>query len=704
MIDALRFLGPAQARALRDAHGSPLYVYDERTLRRRAASTLAFPNAFGLTVRYAMKAAPNRAILRLFSDLGLHIDASSGHEVERALRAGVPAAHISLSAQELPADIGRLLRQGVHVNACSLHQIDRIGGATPGGRVGLRVNPGLGSGSTNRTNVGGPSSSFGIWHEHLGEARARCAAHGLTVDRVHTHIGSGSDPAVWQRAAQLSLESLRHFPDAHTLDLGGGFKTARMVGESETDLQEVGAPVRALFKQFAADTGREIHLEIEPGTYLVANAACLLATVQDATDTGEDGYRFLKLDCGMTEILRPSLYGAQHPIVVVPAEERDESDTEETMVVGHCCESGDILTPAPGDPEGLQPRRLARASIGDIAVIEAAGAYCSAMAALNYNSFPATAEVLLQPDGATRLIRRRQTLDHMLANECDDPVDAPADGVPDHRDYLAVNHANWESRVPVHAASAMYRLDRYIAEPDLISEVVEFDRERLGDIAGLDLVHLQCHLGTDSLSLARLGAKVTGLDFSGSALEHARRVSAAGGPPVEYIEADVYDAVEALGRERFDRVYTGIGALGWLPSVKRWAEVVGALLRPGGELFIREGHPVLWALDEPRPDLLPVLEFPYFETAGLHFRCEDTYVEHDAPLTSPDTICFNHGMAEILNAIWSVGLEITLFEEHRTAPWNPLGGAMVTVGGGEWQLRDRPDRLPCTYTLRARKP
>ncbi len=270
-------------------------------------------------------------------------------------------------------------------------------------------------------------------------------------------------------------------------------------------------------------------------------------------------------------------------------------------------------------------------------------------------------------------------------------------------DYRSINHANWESRVPVHAASAGYRLDRYIAEPDLLSEVVEFDRALLGDVTGLDVVHLQCHMGNDSLSLARLGAKVIGLDFSGAALDQARRVSAAGGPHVDYVEADVYDAPDALGRDRFDLVYTGIGALCWLPSVARWAEVVAALLKPGGELFIREGHPVLWALDDPRPDLLPVLEFPYFETEGVPFTEEQTYVDQDEPLTAPAIVHFNHGLAEIFNALWSAGMEITLFEEHSTVPWNAMGDAMHDIGGGEYQLIDRPERLPCTYTLRARK-
>src|SRR5690606_2221921 len=141
---------------------------------------------------------------------------------------------------------------------------------------------------------------------------------------------------------------------------------------------------------FADETGRKIQIEIEPGTFLVANACAIVSTVQDIVDTGPEGYTFLKTDTGMTEIWRPSPYGAQHPLVVVPADESrdDANEAADYLVVGHCCESGDILTPAPDEPEVLLPRRLQKAEIGDLLVVEAAGAYCSAMPAKNYNSFP----------------------------------------------------------------------------------------------------------------------------------------------------------------------------------------------------------------------------------------------------------------------------------------------------------------------------
>ncbi len=410
-----RFLDLSMAQQIAETHGTPLYVYDEALLRRNAESVLAFPNAYGLTARYAMKASPNAAILKLFAGMGFHIDASSGHEVHRAMAAGVEASKISLSAQELPADLGELLAAGIKMNACSLAQLERFGQLNPGGRIGLRFNPGSGSGGNNRTNVGGPSSSFGIWHEWVSQVKETLQRYDLTATRIHTHIGSGSDPEVWLKVATMNFDLVRQFPDVATLNLGGGYKVGRMPDEKTTDLQIVGQPVRAKFEQFAAETGRQIHLEVEPGTFLVANAGAVLAKVQDVVSTGAGGYDFIKLDTGMTELLRPSIYGAQHPISIL--QECPSENTRDYVVVGHCCESGDILTPAPGDPELLATRHLPEAKIGDFCVIDGTGAYASGMTPKHYNSYPEAAEVMLESSGVPRLIRRRQKLEDIWANE-----------------------------------------------------------------------------------------------------------------------------------------------------------------------------------------------------------------------------------------------------------------------------------------------
>lgn len=415
-MENLRFLSTEQAIELRKRFGTPAYVYSEAGLRASAEAALSFPQAFGLTVRYAVKAAPTRAILRLFDGLGLHFDASSGYEVRRILAAGIAPEKISLSTQELPADFAELLAQGVKLNACSLRQLQAFGSVFPGGRCGLRFNPGLGSGGTGKTNVGGPHSSFGIWHEWADDAAQLARESGVIIERIHTHIGSGSDPAVWSRAAKLSLDLVERFPMAITLNLGGGYKVGRMSTDVSTDLQVIGEPVKRQFEALASKTGRRIHLEIEPGTFLVANNGALISTIQDVVTTGgPEGMIFYKLDTGMTELLRPSLYAAQHPVVVLPS--HGTQDTQTAMVVGHCCESGDILTPAPDNPEALGPRVLPVASPGDLAIIEGTGAYCAGMSAKHYNSFPEAPEVMVRTDGSLALIRERQSLEQLWANE-----------------------------------------------------------------------------------------------------------------------------------------------------------------------------------------------------------------------------------------------------------------------------------------------
>jgi diaminopimelate decarboxylase len=408
------FLSTEQAAAIRATYGTPCYVYDRATLEDAADRALAFPHPFGFTLRYAMKANPSGAILDVFRRRGLHIDASSDHEVERALRAGFTGPHVQLTSQAPSRSLAEHVARGVLVNACSLHQLERFGEVAPGRSVCVRINPGLGSGSTKRTNTGGPGASFGIWHEYLGEVQRIAGRHRLKIDRLHTHIGSGTDPEVWKRATRLTLDLAAKLPDVESVNLGGGFKVGRMPDEPSTDLQDVGGHVRRALEDFASSTGRRLHLEIEPGTALVANAGLVLATCIDVVDTGRDGYRFAKLDAGMPEVTRPSLYGAQHPIVVLGAEDRARADV---VFVGPCCESGDVLTTAPGDPEALMPRTVPQPAIGDLVVVGGAGAYCASMATVNYNSYPQAPEVMLERDGTTRLIRRRQTFAQMLGNE-----------------------------------------------------------------------------------------------------------------------------------------------------------------------------------------------------------------------------------------------------------------------------------------------
>lgn len=287
-------------------------------------------------------------------------------------------------------------------------------------------------------------------------------------------------------------------------------------------------------------------------------------------------------------------------------------------------------------------------------------------------------------------------------------------------DYLETNRANWDARADVHVGPGGYDIDA-VADPAWISDVVRFDRSRLGDLAGLDGLHLQCHLGTDTLSLSRLGARMTGLDLSPRSLAHAADIARRAGQEIDFVESDVYGAVDALGGQRFDLVYTGIGALCWLPDIRRWAVTVERLLRPGGRLFVRDGHPVLNSLlpvlvGVTQPDAhqqpwltaagagTPALELPYWEQAEPVTWSDDISYAGEGAVASPVSVEWNHAISEIVMAVLDAGLALELLVEHDSVPWEALPGLMTEGTDGEYRLTDRPERLPASFTLIARRP
>ena len=271
-------------------------------------------------------------------------------------------------------------------------------------------------------------------------------------------------------------------------------------------------------------------------------------------------------------------------------------------------------------------------------------------------------------------------------------------------DARFINRASWDERAPAHAASSDYGFARFASDPSYLSGVVSFDRPRLGPVVGLRGVHLQCHIGTDTISLARLGARMTGLDFSGASLVEARRLATLARAEVDFHEADVYVADQVLGRGGFDLVFTGVGALCWLPDIRRWAEVVAALLRPGGTLFLREGHPMLLTIADVGPDGRLVVEDPYFERVEPTVVVRPgTYVETSTVFSQNVTYEWNHGLGEVVTALLEHGMEIALLQEHDSVPWEALPGKMTQIELGEWRLTDRPWRLPHSYTLQAIK-
>lgn len=370
----------------------PRYEYSRHLIREKIAELKNLTAPYGLTVRYAVKANPHPEILTMLNAADIHFDASSSYEVADLLYLGIEGEKISLSSQQSAHNLDALLEAKVQVTATSLRQLDLLlNSPFCPEEISIRVNPDYGSGHNNRTSTGGVNASFGIWYEYLPEALSRCAAKNVAVTGIHIHVGSGANPSVWGEVMERCLDVLKQAPDVTSLNIGGGFKIHRHGDEEETNLAEVMAVFSDKLISFFNATKRQIALEIEPGTYLIAHAGTLVAQVDDIVDTGKNGFTFLKLNTGMNDFLRTTMYGSQHRIEVI----NKSSETSDYVVVGHNCESGDIFTTKNYDSETLATRTLNKATVGDEVRIYDTGAYCASMRAKGYNSFPDAVEILV---------------------------------------------------------------------------------------------------------------------------------------------------------------------------------------------------------------------------------------------------------------------------------------------------------------------
>jgi len=426
--DFSQFDAEAAARAA-DMFGTPVYIYDESLILKKCRECLDMPNAYGLTVRYAMKANSNKTLLKLITDAGLHLDASSLNEVLRAHLAGVPYDKIMLTTQEVfsgddRAKLRELLLQGLKYNVCSLRQLYLIAdfAAANGIEPGIRVHPGIGSGESSTRNTGDDYACFGIHLSDVESAMDYMKIRGLKFRHIHEHIGSGADSDMWRQNIDLELSIIEsYFPDAESVCFGGGLKESRMPDEHSADIDLLGSYAKARIEDFYNRTGRKLKMEIEPGTYIVANSGFAVTRVIDKKSTSRSN--FIIIDGGMEINSRPLLYGSRHPVYIITGDgsKTKSSDFDatkreyEAVVAGKCCESGDCQTLHP-DGHSV-PRSMAEPEIGDVAIIGGVGAYCSSMAPFNYNSHTQIPEAVFTGQGDLKLIRKRQTLDQLLENE-----------------------------------------------------------------------------------------------------------------------------------------------------------------------------------------------------------------------------------------------------------------------------------------------
>ena len=405
---------PAQLWALADQFGTPLWVYDAATIRQRIAQVSNFD-----TIRFAQKACSNIHILKLMREQGVKVDAVSRGEILRALAAGYVAggepSEIVFTADLFDAaTLDCVVEHGVPVNAGSIDMLHQLGARSPGHAVWLRINPGFGHGHSNKTNTGGEHSKHGIWHTDLPAALAAIKQHGLKLVGLHMHIGSGVDYSHLQEVcgAMVNLVRTAHAAghDLHAISAGGGLSIPYRSGDPVVDTQHYHGLWDAARQQAEAIVGHKLGLEIEPGRFLVAESGVLLGQVRASKNAGSN--HFVLVDTGFNELMRPSMYGSYHAMSVL---RRDGSTAaaQPTVVAGPLCESGDVFTQ--GDGGVVLPRDLPAAQVGDLLVIHDTGAYGASMSS-NYNTRPLIAEVLVD-GGQARLIRRRQTVDELLALE-----------------------------------------------------------------------------------------------------------------------------------------------------------------------------------------------------------------------------------------------------------------------------------------------
>lgn len=395
-----------------DEFGTPTYVYDAATIRERIARLKSFD-----TIRYAQKACSNIHLLALMRSEGVVVDAVSGGEIERALVAGYtgegePSGIVFTADLFDRATLRRVVENKIPVNAGSPDMVEQLGAVSKGHRVWLRVNPGFGHGHSRKTNTGGESSKHGIWHENLREVVARIDALGLHLEGLHMHIGSGADFEHLKSVCDAmvrQVKSLGHDLDA--ISAGGGLPIPYKLDGTHVDTEAYFKLWDASRREIEAFLGHKVRLEIEPGRFLVAESGKILTEVRAVKAQGSN--RFVLVDAGFNDLVRPAMYGSWHEIGFVRQGAVVGGVVAPTLVGGPLCESGDVFTQEEGGV--VVPRDLPPAQVGDLAVFHDTGAYGAAMAS-NYNTRGMAPEVLVE-NGTARQIRRRQTAADLIALE-----------------------------------------------------------------------------------------------------------------------------------------------------------------------------------------------------------------------------------------------------------------------------------------------
>ncbi|MCB9491308.1 MAG: diaminopimelate decarboxylase [Dehalococcoidia bacterium] len=425
LMDLTRYPLDAIARQV----GTPFFLYDAQILRARMAEVARTAEGDRLHARFAMKANSARFVLDAAREAGLWIDAVSGNEVDRALRAGFAAGHeppVIMYTADVFRDnaLQTVVEHGILPNVGSPGMIRELHDAGYAGPIAMRVNPGFGHGHVQACDTGGPSSKHGIWIDDVDEVHEAARQAGYPVVALHAHVGTGPQIAEFdqnmRRLVDVFDALLQRFPDATSVNLGGGIPHAYRLDAQRYDLAGFRTLMLEASSTLSESAGRPISLEIEPGRYPVAGMAILVSRVTDVKETRSNekgpGQRFAMVDAGFNDLIRPAMYGSYHHISVVADSGNSPLDaraTERVNIAGPLCESGDVFTR--DEDELLLPRDLPAPQPGDLVVLHDAGAYGYAMAS-NYVSMGRAPQVAFD-DGAVTLISRRETLDDVLRLE-----------------------------------------------------------------------------------------------------------------------------------------------------------------------------------------------------------------------------------------------------------------------------------------------
>lgn len=396
---------------LAQRYSGPFWAYDAAIIQQRIAQLSQFD-----VVRFAQKACSNIHILRLMRQAGVKVDSVSLGEIERALAAGFEPGgeDIVFTADllDLPT-LQRVAELQVPVNAGSVDMLHQLGARSPGHKVWLRINPGFGHGHSQKTNTGGENSKHGIWYGDLPLALAAIQQHGLQLMGLHMHIGSGVDYAHLQQVCDAMVDQVIAFgQDLSAISAGGGLSVPYHFGEEAIDTDHYFGLWSRARDRIADHLGHPVKLEIEPGRFLVAESGVLVSQVRAVKAMGSR--HFVLVDAGFSDLMRPAMYGSYHHISVLPADgSTPEAVTQESVVAGPLCESGDVFTQQEGGK--VETRALPAVQPGDYLVFHDTGAYGASMSS-NYNSRPLIPEVLFE-NGSVREIRRAQTIQELLALE-----------------------------------------------------------------------------------------------------------------------------------------------------------------------------------------------------------------------------------------------------------------------------------------------